>query len=954
MTSDEPAGRKAIHLDDVSAEMRAIAAEASQAEMARRFLAVLDTWAAPSAVLCLCKDATAESGWRIVSELTQGAVTPAFERSIVKLVEDSPPGSLTRPVSVRPRDEVSGTLKVRDNWLVPWALGETYGYLFLRGVAQSAPNLGEAVSLVAQPLWPHFVATVPPGAARASATSPARLAELLEQAQRVSDRLASALKEEREHLTEEAEELRQERPQLESRVHAAEEEREAARRQVEALEERVAGLEKQQADAEARATEAARERDSLRTEAEELRAKAAENGEAQAKEAASQEADAVLTAKVTDLEARIETAETEKSRLTTERDALRTELDAATKAAESRADVTAEVDDLKRQVEDLGDKLGQAEKERGDLLGERDAARTETESLKTRLAELEASKETTAPQDAVELKSKLEDLEGRLATAESERAAVASSEAAAREDLETLRAKLRAMEEEKPAESEPADGAALAEAQSRVASLEEERDKARAEVEELKARLASTGEGSDSSADGLQERITELESKLASATEEKAAAEAERDNARSEVQALRALVDSIEQQAQDSTPAAEERDRLKQEVTDLNSRLTTLEAERDKLKEAVEQSAPAAADAKALGEKLAQAEETVTSVTGERDALQSEAKELKIRLEDIERKLQQEKTRAEALERDGERAHGDLAEAEDALRQLTSEFDESRRQLAATEERASALESQKATIESDRDRAKAESNRLWQSVESLQRQLATETSRLAELANSPDQSGAQADELKARVGELEEREKAASGRWDRLVEAITPTAAALRRTPFVPPTLRVAFSSVEEILAAEGNLAGRPANRLARVLFLDRDTSSLDQLAGDLESGGIEVLVAHYPEEVGFFLKTPDARRLTAMVCDVKAFRGDQDLLELFRSWRQDAPNLSLLLSFKADNPGETEKAQRIPVVMTAGYLTRPFDRQAVIDAIGTIARRQGRGGDASPRTKSL
>jgi DNA-binding response OmpR family regulator len=145
------------------------------------------------------------------------------------------------------------------------------------------------------------------------------------------------------------------------------------------------------------------------------------------------------------------------------------------------------------------------------------------------------------------------------------------------------------------------------------------------------------------------------------------------------------------------------------------------------------------------------------------------------------------------------------------------------------------------------------------------------------------------------------------------------------------------------VLAAENEGRERPAGRATgRVLFLDRDTTGVEQIAGELEEAGLEVLIAHYPEEVGFFLKTPDARKLTAMVCDVMAFRGDQNLLDLFRTWRQDQSNLALLLSFKADSSAETEKAQRIPVVLTAGYLTRPLDRQAVLDAVGMIARRQG------------
>ena len=63
----------------------------------------------------------------------------------------------------------------------------------------------------------------------------------------------------------------------------------------------------------------------------------------------------------------------------------------------------------------------------------------------------------------------------------------------------------------------------------------------------------------------------------------------------------------------------------------------------------------------------------------------------------------------------------------------------------------------------------------------------------------------------------------------------------------------------------------------------------------------------------------------------------------VWRAWRADAPNLPLLLSFKADNPTETEKAQRVPVVMTAGYLTRPLDKQAVLDAVLMVARRSTR-----------
>jgi hypothetical protein len=126
-------------------------------------------------------------------------------------------------------------------------------------------------------------------------------------------------------------------------------------------------------------------------------------------------------------------------------------------------------------------------------------------------------------------------------------------------------------------------------------------------------------------------------------------------------------------------------------------------------------------------------------------------------------------------------------------------------------------------------------------------------------------------------------------------------------------------------------------------------------LADELETAGIEVLIAHYPEEVGFFLKTPESRRLTGVVCDVMAFRPDQDLMDILRSWRQDLTNLALLVSFQAESAMETEKAQRLPVAIVAGYLPRPLERQAVQDAVGMIVRRQfGRPSETPvPRTGS-
>jgi len=109
-----------------------------------------------------------------------------------------------------------------------------------------------------------------------------------------------------------------------------------------------------------------------------------------------------------------------------------------------------------------------------------------------------------------------------------------------------------------------------------------------------------------------------------------------------------------------------------------------------------------------------------------------------------------------------------------------------------------------------------------------------------------------------------------------------------------------------------------------------------------LETAGLDVLVAHYPEEVAFFLKTPESKRLAAAVCDVMAFRADQEVADAFRAWRQDLPGLALFISFMADRPTEAERARRVPSLLTAGYLKRPLESGPIVEALVALGKRSG------------
>jgi hypothetical protein len=165
--------------------------------------------------------------------------------------------------------------------------------------------------------------------------------------------------------------------------------------------------------------------------------------------------------------------------------------------------------------------------------------------------------------------------------------------------------------------------------------------------------------------------------------------------------------------------------------------------------------------------------------------------------------------------------------------------------------------------------------------------------------------------------------------------ALDRTLAALRRAAYVPAGLRVAMREAEG--RAGSTAAGQP--RL-RVVLLDRDAVSLEPLAAELEEAGFGVQIANHPEELTLLMKTPDARGIHAAVCDVLAFRADQNVAGLFRGWEKDRPGLALFLSFGAESPTEVERAQRVPLSLTTGRFRRPLNRPELLELLEPLARR--------------
>ena len=174
--------------------------------------------------------------------------------------------------------------------------------------------------------------------------------------------------------------------------------------------------------------------------------------------------------------------------------------------------------------------------------------------------------------------------------------------------------------------------------------------------------------------------------------------------------------------------------------------------------------------------------------------------------------------------------------------------------------------------------------------------------------------------------------------WERASAALKVAVAAVRRAAFVPPMLRVSIEDVAALATAEP----RPARRLG-IALLDRDVVSLEPVASELEASGIEVRLAHQPEELALLLKSPDASAVDAIVCDVMSFRPDQNVAGLLRGWDKDRPGLAAYLSYDTQSAVELERARRTPMSLTAGHIPRPLTGARLAETFDNLAKRLGK-----------
>jgi hypothetical protein len=309
------------------------------------------------------------------------------------------------------------------------------------------------------------------------------------------------------------------------------------------------------------------------------------------------------------------------------------------------------------------------------------------------------------------------------------------------------------------------------------------------------------------------------------------------------------------------------------------------------------------------------------------------------RVVDLEKERDAARAEAERLTGLVESLRSESAGAADRLREEQKSVLDSKAVARAAEESLAAVRKELAE-------AGESVSRLVLEREELRQQVTTLEKALGEAEEERDEFHHEATRLESRlhalgVGRTATGEAAAGGAAEPLpwstesMEAFRRALAVMRRTPFLPPTLRVAAQEAEAAAGARDE----KKERWARVVVLDRDVPALESLAGQLESAGLDVKMASHPEELALLLKTPEGRELDAAICDVLAFRPDQNVAGIFRGWEKDRPGLALYLSFSRDSAPEVERAQRVPLSLTRGRFQRPLDWTELMEMLQALRR---------------
>jgi len=349
------------------------------------------------------------------------------------------------------------------------------------------------------------------------------------------------------------------------------------------------------------------------------------------------------------------------------------------------------------------------------------------------------------------------------------------------------------------------------------------------------------------------------------------------------------------------TPA----DRMQELIEDLGAAAARLQAESVRQLDRLRQARHLPSDERAeLEARLAAAQEQLETGVQAHESARARIAELEASLGEADRRRSQ-------AESEREEARAELARAAARLAGLE--------QAAGSAQAAAARLSE---AEAERDQARAEAQRLSERVAELERA----ASAAARRAEEADQAKAAA-QVSSSSAHQELAAKAA---------ALDAALSELRRAAFVSEPLR------SSLLRAPGATSAHSSAPWLSVVLLDRDAPPPTALVHALEAAGVRARLAREPEELGLLVRDASAADLDVAICDIAAFRPDQNVAGLIRGWEKDRPGLAFYLSRGAD-PAEVDKARRVPQSLLAGHVQRPIQSAALLETLQLLARKLGR-----------
>lgn len=480
------------------------------------------------------------------------------------------------------------------------------------------------------------------------------------------------------------------------------------------------------------------------------------------------------------------------------------------KANQDLTDKNNELDNIKKELEQAKKDLAAEQAKNAGLDADNKAKADKIADLEKRLSELQ-DKLNTAAEDLKKANDRILELEKQLTEKETENKALTEQVEKLGKDLETKTAEVKTLTDkvtelekqvaEKTAKGE-ADAKEIERLKAELEKLKKQLDDKNTEVENLNKEIVTlketvkTLEGEKTELTNnvtrLETEVKELKEKLDTANNKILELEKENAGLKAENKALSDKVSNLEKQVEDAKATEKE---LREKITELTNKITELEkatCDAEELKKLIAEKANLEGQLKGKDELIQELRNQITELkekVKEIDTLKDKVKELEIKIvnltnennklkedlnaantkiADLEKSLEDEKAKNEALEKDKANLEKDKADLENDKADLQDALKKSEEDKAKLKEEKKELEDQVAKLKEELNncpadatdeinKLKAEIEEKEKLIEEKDKSIAEKDKLIKELQGNLDASDKMIKQLEERIKYLESR-----------------------------------------------------------------------------------------------------------------------------------------------------------------------------------------------------